>query len=191
MHSIASATNASRCSRSSMLAASNATYSSTSEGLFLFPVASHAARASSARRVPKGPTSTTNSRSMAAQMRSRTGKARCASGISLSSIVAPRPHALLRAWNLPGAAVNQNTNPATECRLRQLRRRHARQDDRNLACQPFRVRRAFVVARIGRHRRQSRRLLGAQLAGADAEVMARRCLAAENFIAPLDDVEVE
>src|SRR6266513_1852751 len=76
-------------------------------------------------------------------------------------------------------------------RLRQLRRGHARENDRYLARQPFRVRRAFVMTRIGRHRGQPRRLLGVQLAGADAEVMACGRLAAENAIAPLDDVEVE
>ena len=55
---------------------SSATYCRTSAGRFLLPVASHALRASSASWVPKGPTSTTNTRSIAAHMRSRTGSAR-------------------------------------------------------------------------------------------------------------------
>src|SRR5216683_602257 len=83
-----------------------------------------------------------------------------------------------------------DANPAPEYGLRQLRRWHARENDGYLARQPFRVRRAVVVTRIGRHRRQPRRLLGAQIAGAYAEVMARGRLAAKNPVAPLDDIEV-
>src|SRR5256714_4639489 len=76
-------------------------------------------------------------------------------------------------------------------RLRQLCRGHARENDRYLARQPFRVRRAVVVTWIGHHRRQPGRLLGAQIARASAEIMTRGRLAAENPVAPLDDVEVE
>jgi hypothetical protein len=59
-----------------MWRAGSATYCSTSEERFLFPVASQALRACSASCVPNGPTASTKRRSIAAPMRSSTGSAR-------------------------------------------------------------------------------------------------------------------
>src|SRR6266576_4895093 len=76
-------------------------------------------------------------------------------------------------------------------RLWNFGRKHAREDDADLAPQTRRIGMALVEARIGRHCGEARRLFRRHARGTRAEVPLRSGFSAEHPAAPFDDVEVQ
>src|SRR5262245_19906975 len=76
-------------------------------------------------------------------------------------------------------------------KLRHFGRMHPRENDAYLAVQPRRPLVALVEARIRRHGREARTLLGRKPRGRRPEVALRRGLGPEHAAAPLDHVQIE
>src|ERR1700758_4457287 len=98
-----------------------------------------------------------------------------------ASLKAPRVAAGVSAW----------LYRARQWPLRQLGGGHPRQDGWDLAVETARIGVALVIAGIGRHRRQPRRLRSVEVHRAHAEIAARRRLAPEHAVSPLDDVQIK